>query len=156
MAFIIVNALLLLKRTYVMESTHPLFSLRNEFSTCIEKSSFRLWEKSEKQPKQRITDLRGRGKEANDHKEAKGEGKNPSKHLNHGCNGPVDFKNTEILAKVQCKTKKQAEFLLKIREGMNIRCHQTGPGKGLNENWGNLPTRQWDPLFADIRNNGNV
>ena len=51
---------------------------------------------------------------------------------------------------------KQAEFLLKIREGMNIRCHQTGPGKGLNENWGNLPTRQWDPLFADIRNNGNV
>ena len=79
-----------------------------------------------------------------------------AQHLNHGCNGPVDFKNPEILAKVQCKTKKQAEFLLKIREGMNIRCHQTGPGKGLNENWGNLPTRQWDPLFADIRNNGNV
>ena len=41
----------------------------------------------------------------------------------------------------------QAEFLLQIREGMKIRCHQTGPGKGFNENWGNSSTCQWDPLF---------
>ena len=75
-----------------------------------------------------------------------------AQHLNHGCNGPVDFQNPEILAKVQCKTKKQAEFLLRIREGREIRCHHTGPGKGFNENWGNLPSRQWDPLFAEIWN----
>ena len=74
-----------------------------------------------------------------------------AQHLNHGCNGPVDFSRPEILARVQCRSKKQADYLLKIREGMEIRCHQTGPGKGLNDNWGNLPTRQWDPLFAEIR-----
>ena len=77
-----------------------------------------------------------------------------AQHLNHGCNGPVDFQNPEILAKVQSKSKKQAEFLLRICEGMEIRCHQTGPGKGFNENWGNLPSRQWDPLFSEIRNSG--
>ncbi len=40
----------------------------------------------------------------------------------------------------------------RICEGMEFRCHQTGPGKGFNENWGNLPSRQWDPLFSEVRN----
>ena len=52
-----------------------------------------------------------------------------AQHLNTGCGGSVDFKKPEILATVQCKSKKQADFFLKVREGMEIRCHWTGPGK---------------------------
>ena len=65
-----------------------------------------------------------------------------AQHLNGGCDGPVDFKKPEILAKVQYKSKRQAEFFLRAHEGMEIRRHWTGPGKGFNENHGNLPTHQ--------------
>ena len=91
----------------------------------------------------------------NEHRGYARRGENSSgiaQHLNTGCGGSVDFKKPEILATVQCKSKKQADFLLKVREGMEIRCHWTGPGKGFNENHGNLPTSQWDPLFTALRN----
>jgi hypothetical protein len=80
-----------------------------------------------------------------------------AQHKNSGCGGFTDFTKPEILATVRGKSKAQIKYFLDIRESMEIKCHQTRPGKGFNENWGNrAKTRQWDPLFSCIRSDDDT
>ena len=50
--------------------------------------------------------------------------------------GKVNFDNPEILAKIEAKSKKQADFKLDYMESLMIKLHRTGPGSGFNEDEG--------------------
>ena len=48
--------------------------------------------------------------------------------------------------------KKQVDFKLDFMESLMIKLHQTGLGKGFNEDEGRrIYTKQWDPLLAHLR-----
>jgi hypothetical protein len=82
-----------------------------------------------------------------------------AQHKNSGCSGFTDFTKPYILATVRDKSKAQINYLLDIKEykGIEIKYHQTGPGKGFNENWGKrAKTIQWDPLFSCIRSDDDT
>ena len=52
---------------------------------------------------------------------------------------------------MQGKNKRQLNYNIKIREAMEIRCHNSGPGKGLNEDMGAyIRTNMWDPVLNEI------
>ena len=54
----------------------------------------------------------------------------------------------EVLANMSGKNKKQLAYNLKIREALEIRRHNCGPGHGLNEDLGAyIRTQQWGPVF---------
>ena len=73
-------------------------------------------------------------------------------HKEHCPNGNVNFDSPKILAKIQAKSKKQADYKLDYMESLMIKLHQTGPGKGFNEDEGRrVYTKQWDPLLAQLR-----
>ena len=68
------------------------------------------------------------------------------------CNAPIDWENVEILSHVHTKSKRQLPIRLDIMESLNIKLHNTGPGKGFNEDEGHrVFTKQWDPLLAELR-----
>ena len=50
------------------------------------------------------------------------------------------------------KNKKKLTYDLKVREALEIRRHNTGPGKGLNEDLGSyVRTTMWNPVFNRMR-----
>ena len=52
---------------------------------------------------------------------------------------------------MQGKNKRWLGYNLKIREAMEIRRHNSGPGKGLNEDMGAyIRTDMWDPVLNEI------
>ena len=64
------------------------------------------------------------------------------------CSEPIDWDNPEVLANMRGKNKKQLAYNLKIREALEIRRHNCGPGHGLNEDLGAyIRTQQWGPVF---------
>ena len=73
-------------------------------------------------------------------------------HKEHCKEGSVDFDNPEILATINARFKKQADFKLDHMEALMIKLHQTGPGSGFNEDEGRrVRTKQWDPLLIQLR-----
>ena len=49
------------------------------------------------------------------------------------------------------KNKKRLAYDLKVREALEIRRHNCGPGRGLNEDFGaHVKTTQWNPVFHKI------
>ena len=59
--------------------------------------------------------------------------------------------NFEPLHTMQGKKKLQLGYNLRIREAMEIRRHNSGPGKGLNEDMGAyIRTDMWDPVLGDL------
>jgi len=51
------------------------------------------------------------------------------------------------------KNKKKLIYDLKVREALEIRRHNSGPGSGLNEDFGAyVKTTMWDPVFHKMRN----
>ena len=54
---------------------------------------------------------------------------------------------------MQGKSKKKLAYDIKIREALEIRRHNCGPGKGLNEDMGSyVKTDIWDPVLRTIDN----
>ena len=73
-------------------------------------------------------------------------------HKENCPNGNINFEEPEILAKINAKSKKQADFKLDFMESLMIKLHRTGPGNGFNEDEGRrVRTRQWDPLLIHLR-----
>ena len=71
-------------------------------------------------------------------------------HKQH-CDQPVDWENPKILDTLSGKKKTQLYFDIRLRESLWIAKENTGPGHGLNEDWGgHLKTRAWLPLFAKM------
>ena len=64
----------------------------------------------------------------------------------------VDWK-PEVVKTMSNKNKKRLTYDLKIREALEIRRHNSGPGKGLNEDYGAyVRTTQWNPVFHQMDN----
>ena len=52
---------------------------------------------------------------------------------------------------MQDKKKGRLGYNLRMREAFEIRCHDSGPGKGLNEdNGAYLKTDIWDPVLKSL------
>ena len=57
----------------------------------------------------------------------------------------------EIIKNMSNKNKKKLTYDLKVREALEIRRHNCGPGKGLNEDYGAyVKTTQWNPVFHQM------
>ena len=69
----------------------------------------------------------------------------------------VNFDQPSILAKINTKSKRQADFKLDCIELLMIKLHQTGPGTGFNEDEGRrIRTKQWDPLLIRLREESGI
>ena len=74
-----------------------------------------------------------------------------SQHLQH-CSEPFNEENFEPLHVMQDKKKRRLGYNMRMREAFEIRCHDTGPGKGLNEdNGAYLKTDIWDPVLKALQ-----
>jgi hypothetical protein len=76
-----------------------------------------------------------------------------TKHASQCKNGTVDWENPEVLATFQDKNKFKMQKNLFVRESLEIRKQNTGPGKGLNDDYSSyVKTHAWGPLFKKLRN----
>ena len=70
-----------------------------------------------------------------------------SQHHQH-CNQPFDPNNFTPIHNMQGKNKKYLGYNMRIREAMEIRRHNSGPGRGLNEDMGAyIKTDIWDRVL---------
>ena len=66
------------------------------------------------------------------------------------CNEMVNWEPT-VITTMTNKSKKKLTYDLKVREALEIRRRNTGPGHGLNEDYGAyVKTAQWNPLFHSM------
>ena len=73
-----------------------------------------------------------------------------SQHKEH-CSGTVDWENPTVLATMTGKNKKRLAYDLKVREALEIKRHNCGPGHGLNEDFGAyVKTTQWNSVFHSM------
>ena len=73
-----------------------------------------------------------------------------TQHLQH-CEKPFDHNNFEVVHTMQDKKKGRLAYNLRMREAFEIRRHDSGPGKGLNEDMGAyIKTDMWDPVLSSI------
>ena len=71
-------------------------------------------------------------------------------HKEH-CPLPVDWDNPTVLDTLNGKNKRALQYNLRLRESIHIQNEDTGPGRGLNEDWGgHLHTRAWLPALRKI------
>ena len=74
-----------------------------------------------------------------------------SQHHQH-CPQPFSKDNFEVIHTMQDKKKGRLAYNLRMREAFEIRSHDSGPGKGLNEdNGAYLKTDIWDPVLKAHR-----
>ena len=67
------------------------------------------------------------------------------------CQQQFDKANASVITTMQGKSKKRLAYNLKIREALEIRRHNSGPGKGLNEDMGAyVKTDLWDPVLRTM------
>ena len=67
------------------------------------------------------------------------------------CDQPFDTTNMSVITTMQGKNKNQLAYNLKIREALEIRKNESGPGKGLNEDMGAyVKTDIWDPVLRTM------
>ena len=72
-----------------------------------------------------------------------------SKHKEN-CNKDVNWE-PHVVKTMSNKNKKRLAYDLKVREALEIRRHNCGPGRGLNEDFGAyVKTTQWNPVFHKI------
>ena len=72
-------------------------------------------------------------------------------HYQEHCTHSLNKENYTPGNKMQGKHKKQLAYDLKIQEALEIRRHNAGPGKGLNEDMGAyVKTDMWDPVLSSI------
>ena len=95
--------------------------------------------------------IRAIGSRCLEHKKASEKGNWPhsgiSQHKEH-CKEVVDWENPKVLATMNGKSKKRLAYDLKVREALEIKRHNCGPGSGLNEDLGAyVKTTQWNPVF---------
>ena len=68
------------------------------------------------------------------------------------CNAAVTWE-PEVLTNMTNKNKKKLAYDLKVREALEIRRHNCGPGRGLNEDMGAyVKTSLWNPVFHHMCN----
>ena len=68
------------------------------------------------------------------------------------CPLAVDWE-PEVIVSMMNKTKNKLTYDLKVREALEIRRHNCGPGSGLNEDFGAyVKTHMWDPVFHKMNN----
>ena len=68
------------------------------------------------------------------------------------CDQSVDWKPS-VIKNMTNKNKKKLTYDLKIREALEIRRHNCGPGHGLNEDMGAyVKTTMWNPVFHRMDN----
>ena len=68
------------------------------------------------------------------------------------CPLQVDWENPEILDSLRGKNKAALDYNLRLRESLYIAKENTGPGYGLNEDWGGyVKTRTWLPVFSRMQ-----
>ncbi len=73
-----------------------------------------------------------------------------TQHLEH-CPHSFNKENFTPVNNIQGKHRRQLAYDLKIREALEIRRHNAGPGKGLNEDMGAyVKTDMWDPVLSSI------
>ena len=74
-----------------------------------------------------------------------------TQHHRH-CSQPYNDENFEPLHTMQDKKKNRLAYNIRMREAFEIRRHDTGPGKGLNEdNGAYLKTDIWDPVLKSLQ-----
>ena len=79
-----------------------------------------------------------------------------TQHYEH-CQHTLNKDNFEIVKNVQDKNKRRLVYNLKIREALEIRRNNSGPGRGLNEDMGAyVKTDIWDPVLNSIDNTSGV
>ena len=67
------------------------------------------------------------------------------------CHENVSWK-PDIITNLTNKNKRKLTYDLKIREALEIRRHNSGPGRGLNEDMGAyVKTTMWNPVFHKMR-----
>ena len=75
-----------------------------------------------------------------------------SRHKEH-CKEEVDWTKPKVIKTMQDKNKKKLTYNLKIREALEIRARNCGPGRGLNEDFGAyVKTHIWNPVFHQMDN----
>ena len=73
-----------------------------------------------------------------------------SQHKEH-CHESVDWENPTVLATKSGKNKKRLAYDLKVREALEIKRQNSGPGQGLNEDYGAyVKTSQWNAVFHSM------
>ena len=73
-----------------------------------------------------------------------------SQHYQH-CQHSFDTKNFSPIHNMQGKNKRQLGYNMRIREALEIRHHNSGPGNGLNEDMGAyIKTDIWDPVLNSL------
>ena len=71
-------------------------------------------------------------------------------HKEH-CPFPVDWDNPTVLDVMSNKNRQALKYGLRLRESLHIAKMNSGPGHGLNEDWGEyLKTRAWLPVFDEM------
>ena len=95
--------------------------------------------------------IRSIGKRCLEHKKASEKGNwqhsGISQHK-ETCSQPVDWENPIVLKTMSGKNKKSLAYNLKVREALEIKRQNSGPGQGLNEDFGAyVKTTQWNPVF---------
>ena len=98
--------------------------------------------------------IRAIGNRSNEHKTATEKGNwahsGISQHKEH-CQESVDWENPKVLATMSGKNKKRLAYDLKVREALEIKRNNSGPGSGLNEDHGAyVKTTQWNPVFHSM------
>ena len=59
----------------------------------------------------------------------------------------------KVIASMTNKNKRKLTYDLKVREALEIRRHNSGPGSGLNEDFGAyVKTTMWNPVFHQMDN----
>ena len=73
-----------------------------------------------------------------------------TQHLKN-CPEPFNRENFDVIHTMQDKKKGRLGYNLRMREAFEIRRHDSGPGKGLNEdNGAYLKTDIWDPVLKTL------
>ena len=67
------------------------------------------------------------------------------------CSENVDWENPTVLATLSGKNKKRLAYDLKVREALEIKRNNCGPGSGLNKDTGAyVKTSQCNPVFYSM------
>ena len=75
-----------------------------------------------------------------------------SAHKEH-CQSPIDWENPRVITTMNDKNKKKLNYDLKVREALEIRRHDCGPGRGLNEDLGAyVKSPSWNVVLHQMDN----
>ena len=67
------------------------------------------------------------------------------------CRKKFDTQNFSVVHNMQDKNKRRLGYNMRLREALEIRCHKSGPGRGLNEDMGSyVKTDIWDTVLNSM------